>query len=161
MKRYYECVYPDYTRRPYRILLLAVALLFDIVALICLVRACSGAYSYFAGVAAWLPVTLALRIPSLRMAREWIYVFDGGAFSVKVRYPNKTEEIFSVKEKDFRLEEVGDGEEKSVKLYCDPCGCGVYVIKLSDGKRYMLALNEYMLALLNTIGDEERDVVSG
>ena len=56
---------------------------------------------------------------------------------------------------------IGDGEEKSVKLYCDPCGCGVYVIKLSDGKRYMLALNDYMLALLNTIGDEERDVVSG
>ena len=145
----YRREYVDYAASRRRTILLAAALFCDVLTVAFLIRACAGAYLCFAVVAASFAVSLALRLLSLRFGRTWVYEFCRDGVAIVLKYPHK-----SVKMLELRRGEL-DGDEKCPKLAPDPCDCAFYMVKLSDGRKYALALNDYMLALVDALSSKE------
>lgn len=153
MTRFYVREYPDYGAGVKRNVLLAVALLCDVITLVFFVRACAGAYLSFVVVGCSLAVSTALRLISLRLGKTWVYNFSDGRLDVSLKYPHKTVVVLSLRSGDFSL--CGGDVANCRKLYPDRCDCPAYVIKLSDGERCALALNDYMLALTDVLASKE------
>lgn len=149
----YRREFTDYRLGRRRTVLLAAALLCDVLTFAFLIRACAGAYIYFVGVAASIAVSAALRAVSLRFGRTWAYEFCGDGVTVTLKYPHKSVTMLELRRGEFEL--CSQACENCPKLAPDPCGCEFYMVKLSDGRKYALALNDYMLALVDALSSKE------
>ena len=149
----YRREYVDYAASRRRTILLAAALFCDVLTVAFLIRACAGAYLYFAGVAASLAVSIALRLLSLRFGRTWVYEFCRDGVTITLKYPHKSVKTLELWRGEFEL--CVNGDENCPKLAPDPCDCEFYMVKLSDGRKYALALNDYMLALVDALSSKE------
>ena len=149
----YRREYVDYAAARRRTILLAAALFCDVLTVAFLIRACAGAYLCFAVVAASFVVSLALRLLSLRFGRTWVYEFCRDGVAIVLKYPHKSVKMLELRRGEFEM--CADADEKCPKLAPDPCDCAFYMVKLSDGRKYALALNDYMLALVDALSSKE------
>ena len=149
----YRREYPDTRASFKRTVLLAAALFCDVLTLAFAVRAFAGAYLYFVGAGCSVAVSIGLRLLSLRFGRTWQYVFDKQKLTVALKYPNKSVTALVLERGGFTLCGAADGN--CPKLAPDPCECALYMVKLSDGRRFALALNDYMLALVDELSFKE------
>ncbi len=153
----YSLTYTFDKKKPLKTALLAVALGVDLFDLAFLISACSGDYIKFAYVAFGIAVTLALRLPTLKMTYSVKYVFKDG-LSVYRIYPHRQELVFCLGS-EFEIYEL-PGESKTiipenvVKLYYAEGETSIYRIDSPDGS-YALALDDYMLALILSFYDKK------
>lgn len=152
MKRYSQKFVFD-RKKPLKTALLAIAFGVDLLNITFLIWALSGSYIYFAALAAGIIVMLAIRIPTVSMTYEIVYEFDG-KFRVYKKYVGKTKTVLCIENGNFDIYDNAHIDADSVKLFDDACEVKSYVIEYC-GKRYEIAPDDYMLALILSTYDKE------
>lgn len=136
-------------KKPLKTALLIIAVGVDILNINFLISGLAGLYTRFIYLAVGIVVMSALRLPTLKMTFERVYIFDG-VFKVEDKYVHKSKTILSLNDSCFVIKKAKAPQslgDNVVKLYNESCGQDIYMIELGE-RKFLLALDDYMVALI-------------
>ena len=144
--------YNNDDKKPAKILILGICILFDLIVLAGII-ACFSTKKYIDLIiyAVIFVITLAIRLASLFLTFETIISFEDGNFTIVKKYPIRQITLYQgktsqLKFKKYDLSEDENGK-KYVRLCSKSCEKGVYMIELSQ-RKYLIYLDDYLFSLI-------------
>lgn len=148
--------YYNNTLKPLKLIVLAVALLFDLIGFFLIPSAVLMPKLFFVIITSYV-FWLGLRISTIYYSYTIYYQYYKGELKITKRYYRKEIELLKINKEDIvNIKPFENDELCDQKIYIKSCIYPVYVVELQNGKKYRLCLDNTMYSAL--ICEEKYDL---